>query len=136
MPRTIYILTASQTSNTATPDPTPAVTVQACSTCETSVFKTSVPGFTPGARCYGCQPSGTDDPVASMTLENHELETISLIGKGNSLNEVSADGASDSLAASAPSGNTPSATYVTAGASRNAVHAGLIGLIVGLILVT
>lgn len=135
------MLTARQTSNTATPDPTPAVTVQACSTCETSVFKTSVAGFTPGARCYGCQPSGTDDPVASMTLENHELETISLIGKANSLNEVTADGASDPLAASAPSGNTPSpppsasATYVTAGASRNAVHAGLIGVIVGLILV-
>lgn len=142
MPRTMYILTARQTSNTASPDPTPAVTVQACSTCETSVFKTSVPGFTPGARCYDCRPSGTDDPVASMTLENHELETVSLIGKGNSLSEVTADGASDPLAASAPSENTPSlpasasATYLTAGASRNSVHAGLIGLIVGLILVT
>lgn len=77
-----------------------------------------------------------------MTLENHELETVSLIGKGNSLSEVTADGASDPLAASAPSENTPSlpasasATYLTAGASRNTVHAGLIGLIVGLILVT
>lgn len=72
-----------------------------------------------------------------MTLENHELETISLVG-GSSLEEVApGDGA-----ASAPSGNIPlpppsaSPTYVTAGASRNTVHAGLIGLVVGLILVT
>lgn len=141
MPRTKQILTRWQTSNKASPDPTPAVTVQACSTCETSVFKTSVLGFTPGARCYGCQPSGTDDPVASMTLENHELETVSLEG-GSSLDEVAGDGASGPLAASAPSGNMPlpppsaSPTYLTAGASRNTVQAGLIGLVVGLILVT
>lgn len=135
------MLTARQTSNTASPEPTPDVTVQACSTCETSVFKTSVLGFTPGARCYGCQPSGTGDPVASMTLENHEVETMALVGEGYSLNEVTGDGASDPLAASAPSGNTPlpppsaSPTYLTAGASRNTVQAGLIGLVVGLILV-
>lgn len=99
------------------------------------MFKTSVLGFTPGARCYGCQPSGTDGPVASMTLENHELETISLVG-ANALDEVAGDGA-----ASAPSENIPlpppsaSPTYVTAGASRSTVQAGLIGLVIGLILV-
>ncbi|KAI7777568.1 hypothetical protein LA080_003403 [Diaporthe eres] len=136
LPTGAHLMTVSTTSNTASPDPTPAVTVQACSTCETSVFKTSVLGFTPGARCYGCQPSGTDDPVASMTLENHELETISLVG-GASLDEVAGDGA-----ASAPSENIPlpppsaSPTYVTAGASRNTEQAGLIGLVVGLILFT
>lgn len=105
------------------------------------MFKTSVLGFTPGARCYGCQPSGTEDPVASMTLENHELETISLVG-GSSLDEVAGDGASGSLAASTPSDNIPlpppsaSPTYLTAGASRNTVQAGLIGLVVGLVLIT
>lgn len=135
------ILTERQTSNTASPDPTPAVTVQACSTCETSVFKTSVLGFTPGARCYGCQPSGTKvDAVASMTLENHELETISPVG-GPALYEVADGAASEPLTGSAPAGNTPlppasaSPTYLTAGASRNTVQAGLIGVLVGLMLV-
>lgn len=138
----MHVLTGTQTSNAASPDPTPAVTVQACSTCETSVFKTSVLGFTPGARCLGCQPSGADDPVASMTLENHELETKAPVGEGSYRSQVTGDGASDPLAAPAPSGNTPlpppsaSPAYLTAGASRNTVHAGLIGLAVGLILVT
>lgn len=106
------------------------------------MFKTSVPGFTPGARCYGCQPSGTDSPAASMTLENHELETMSLVGGGISLDEVAGDDASNALAGSASSGNTPlppssaSPTYLTAAASRNTVHAGLIGVVVGLVLVT
>lgn len=129
------MLTTRQTSNTAAPDPTPAVTVQACSTCETSVFKTSVLGFTPGARCYGCQPSGTGDAaVASMTLENQEHETISLVG-GPALDEVAGGGGS------APAGNTPlappsaSPTYLTAGASRNTVQAGVVGVLAGLMLV-
>jgi hypothetical protein len=127
------ILTTRQTSNTAFPDPTPAVTVQACSTCETSVFKTSVLGFTPGARCYGCRPSRTDDGVASMTVEEHELETMTL-------EEVAGGGAPDAPAGSAPEGNTPlapasaSPTYLTAGATRNTVQAGVVGVLAGLML--
>lgn len=103
------------------------------------MFKTSVLGFTPGARCYGCQPSGTEDAVASMTLENHELETTSLAG-GPALEEVAGNGASDPLAGPAPPGNTPlpppsaSPTYLTAGATRNTVQAGLIGVLAGLML--
>ncbi|KAK2610406.1 hypothetical protein N8I77_003838 [Diaporthe amygdali] len=141
LPTGMHLMTVSTTSNTASPDPTPAVTVQACSTCDTSVFKTSVLGFTPGAECYGCQPSSIDGPVASMTLENHELETVSLVG-ASSLDGVTGDGASNPVAGSVPSGNTPSpppsasATYLTAGSSRNAVHAGLIGLIVGVVMIT
>ncbi|POS71198.1 hypothetical protein DHEL01_v210413 [Diaporthe helianthi] len=136
LPTGVHLMTVSTTSNTASPDPTPAVTVQACSTCETSVFKTSVLGFTPGARCYGCHPSGTGDAaVASMTLESHELETVSLVG-GPALDEVAGAGGG-----SAPAANTPlappsaSPTSLTAGASRNTVQAGVVGVLVGLMLV-
>ncbi|KAG8157851.1 hypothetical protein KVR01_012513 [Diaporthe batatas] len=135
LPTGVHLMTVSTTSNTASPDPTPAVTVQACSTCETSVFKTSVLGFTPGARCHGCQPSGTEDAgVASMTVGNQEHETISLVG-GPALDEVAGGGGST------PAENTPlappsaSPTYLTAGASRNTVQAGVVGVLAGLMLV-
>lgn len=76
-----------------------------------------------------------------MTLENHELETKTLEG-GPALEEVAGDGASNALAGSAPTGNTPlpppsaSPTYLTAGATRNTVQAGVIGVLAGLMLVS
>lgn len=75
-----------------------------------------------------------------MTLENHELETTPLAG-GPARDEVAGAGGSDPLGGSAPAGNTPlappsaSPTYLTAGASRNTVQAGAVGVLAGLILV-
>ncbi|ROW15635.1 hypothetical protein VPNG_02057 [Cytospora leucostoma] len=71
LPTGAHLMTVATSSNSASPAPTPDVTVQMCSTCQTSVLSTSVVGYVPGTACLSCQPSaatGADvDPAPTPT---------------------------------------------------------------------
>jgi len=56
-----------QTSCSAATEETLTVTIQLCSTCDTSVYTGTVPGYTPGGPCHGCTPYATTTVTTTAT---------------------------------------------------------------------
>ncbi|ROV90772.1 hypothetical protein VMCG_09390 [Cytospora schulzeri] len=132
LPTGDHLMTIATTSNSASPAPTPDVTVQMCSTCQTSVLSIAVRGYVPGTACHNCQPSASGTAAATATamatalaIQEHDVEAVSRT-VGNTPFAPPAPTASASTAAAA---------YVTAGTTRNVAHGGLVAFFLGLFLV-
>lgn len=118
-----------QSSNSAFPAPTPEVTVQMCSTCQTSVLSTSVVGYVPGTACLSCQPSaaaGADGDAATTPnlIGRRAVSATPLTGRGPAEETQVPGGDGSALWSSSPTAPAPTATFVTAGAGRSVVRAG------------
>ncbi|KUI71960.1 hypothetical protein VM1G_07958 [Cytospora mali] len=124
-----HLMTVATTSNSASPAATPDVTLQMCSSCHTSILSTAVLGYVAGTACHNCQPSATGNPSApTLAIQKHEVESVSP-GKPSKAS-FTGDGYGPESSRSASA--APTATFVTAGTSRNVVHPGLIALVLGL----
>lgn len=62
-----HTVTVTRTSYAVETDTTVTLTIQPCQTCQTSTYVGTVPGYTPGAPCHGCQPYGPDPAGATTT---------------------------------------------------------------------
>lgn len=141
LPTGEHLMTIATTSNSASPAPTPDVTVQMCSTCQTSVLSIAVRGYVPGTACHNCQPSATAAAAAPTGDASAGMSPTLAIQE----NEVEA-GAASTPAGKTPfpphaaTTGTPTAVYVTAGTTRNAAlgRAGgagwLVAVFLGLVL--
>lgn len=128
-------LTATQTSNPATPAPTPDVTVQMCSTCQTSVLSIAVRGYVPGSPCHNCETSLATAAASAtaaetgpaLAIQEHEVEVEAEAVAGPA-------GTNTPFSPLSTAPTTTTVAYVTAGTSRNVVHGGMVALFLGLFL--
>ncbi|KAK7745928.1 hypothetical protein SLS53_002647 [Cytospora paraplurivora] len=159
LPSGAHKMTIATSSNPASPAPTPDVTVQMCSTCQTSVLSTSVVGYVPGTACLSCQPSAATgagaDPAPTPNLVRRAVNATPLTGWGPAGTQApGSDGSAlwssspwsssptppsatsdDAPWSSSPAAPAPTATFVTAGSGRNVVRGGgLVMLIFGLLM--
>ncbi|KAK4444952.1 hypothetical protein QBC34DRAFT_384702 [Podospora aff. communis PSN243] len=51
-----HTVTVTRTSFSLITDSTVTVTIQPCHTCASSTYVGTIPGYTPGAPCHGCEP--------------------------------------------------------------------------------